>query len=248
MNDAQILFYSNKCKYCRDLIKILSNESLIPKTLICTDNNLNLPKDITQTPTLIVSNINEPLVGKKAFEWVKTKKQFNQPSNNIKYASSLIFNETIMNSHNDFANYDSNDAYAFIADDKETNTIWGKAGVEDKIIVTVPELDAINKKIQTLRVKQRLSERKKKEKALSIEKSTNKVQTIRQLCKKKNINIKQFADFISHKKSTINQEPINNQTGRLLKRTIKPPSLGTVNHLIFMGWIRAFAHSLSRIL
>lgn len=73
-----MLFYSRTCKACSDLLFLLKNEKMLAYfKLICVDDILdNIPKSITQVPTLLLTNINKPLVCKEIFEWIKTVKSF----------------------------------------------------------------------------------------------------------------------------------------------------------------------------
>lgn len=67
-----LFFYSNYCKYSLLLIKIIENENMDDKfKYICIDNNNTIPEQIYRVPTLVVHDIDVPLQGKNAFEWVK---------------------------------------------------------------------------------------------------------------------------------------------------------------------------------
>ena len=79
-NNTYILFYSNKCPTCLDLIKILQNENLINYfSLFSVDERLNkLPIPIEVVPTMIVPEANKPLVAHEAFEWIKKIKFIKQ--------------------------------------------------------------------------------------------------------------------------------------------------------------------------
>ena len=78
-NNMNILFYSQKCEYCRNLLLLLKNENFIRYfKLICVDDKLDkLPPDM-KVPTMIVVNINKPLVAQEAFEWVQQMKFIRQ--------------------------------------------------------------------------------------------------------------------------------------------------------------------------
>lgn len=75
-----IIFYSRNCYTCQNLIKVLQNENLLSFfKLYCVDNRLNqLPVHIKMVPTMIVTNVNRPLVGKETFEWIKKVKFIRQ--------------------------------------------------------------------------------------------------------------------------------------------------------------------------
>ena len=93
----KILFYSTKCGFC---LKILENIKLLDINdikFICIDNNNNLPSKLEKVPTLIIPDINEPLVGNKAFKWLEMQKNFNNSTNNINFAEKFddsIFSNT----------------------------------------------------------------------------------------------------------------------------------------------------------
>ena len=80
-----LLFYSEYCKFSKLLIKKLEDENLINEfKLIDIKTVKELPKIITNVPTIIVKNINRPLVGIHAFNWIENTKYFYQKTNNIK--------------------------------------------------------------------------------------------------------------------------------------------------------------------
>ena len=80
----KILFYSNKCKHCKKLFELIESKNLKDDfKLVNVDNNKNVPKDITQVPTIFEVDLNIVLTGKKAFEYVLSQKYFNLQSNNI---------------------------------------------------------------------------------------------------------------------------------------------------------------------
>jgi len=74
-NNMNILFYSQKCDTCRNLLILLKNENLISYfKLISVDDKLDkLPQNM-RVPTMIVINLNKPLVAQETFEWVKQMK------------------------------------------------------------------------------------------------------------------------------------------------------------------------------
>ena len=79
MNNINTLFYSTKCKTCNFLIQLLQKEKLLKYfKLICVDNKKNkLPAFIEAVPTMIVRQINKPLVAEETFRWVETYKKMN---------------------------------------------------------------------------------------------------------------------------------------------------------------------------
>jgi len=82
------IYLSSRCKYCRDLLtKIRDND--INVELINIDKD-PYPNEVKSVPTLIESNLLNPLIGKKVFEWVENQKYFNQKSNNINLSKNII--------------------------------------------------------------------------------------------------------------------------------------------------------------
>jgi len=78
----KVLFYSNNCQYCVEIIKKI-NESSMKELIkmVCIDTN---PFDNIKTvPTIIDSDYKEILEGKKAFDYIKNKDFFNFSTNNV---------------------------------------------------------------------------------------------------------------------------------------------------------------------
>jgi hypothetical protein len=82
------IYLSNKCKYCKDLL-IKIKEMNMNVDLINIDRE-SYPSIIKSVPTLIADEFNNPLVGKKVFEWVDNYKYFYQKSNNIMLSKNIV--------------------------------------------------------------------------------------------------------------------------------------------------------------
>lgn len=79
----KILFYSNKCKFCNEIIsKLKETDSYNSFNLINIDET-KVPSKIKVVPTIIDPEIKNLLEGKKAFEYLYNKKYFNIPTNNF---------------------------------------------------------------------------------------------------------------------------------------------------------------------
>ena len=95
-----LFFYSNHCKYSLLLIKIIANENMDDRfKYICIDDNNTIPVEIYRVPTLVVHNVDVPLEGKNAFDWVKVasrmkRAKMNNQSNALVINDSRAFNET----------------------------------------------------------------------------------------------------------------------------------------------------------
>lgn len=83
MNSSNILFYSEKCKYCYKLLQEIKTRNLEGVfKFVCADTT-KVPSIITSVPTIVVRQCTKPLVGKDAFNWVANQTFFNIPTNNI---------------------------------------------------------------------------------------------------------------------------------------------------------------------
>ena len=79
----KVIFYSSKCEHCNKLISYLDKYNIKNQfKLINIDKLDKIPKDIDIVPTIIDSNINQPLKGKKAFDYINNLKYFNNSTNN----------------------------------------------------------------------------------------------------------------------------------------------------------------------
>ena len=80
-NPSNILFYSIKCKDCRQLIMIMNNNKILQNFKLISVEENNIPNGIKIVPTLIVKGINSPLEGINAFKWVDSLKYINSNRN-----------------------------------------------------------------------------------------------------------------------------------------------------------------------
>jgi hypothetical protein len=78
-----IIYYSDKCKFCAQLLIAIKSANLSNLKLVNIDFQI-YPKDlVSSVPTLIGEDIIKPLVGKEVFQWVNNQRFFNSSSNNI---------------------------------------------------------------------------------------------------------------------------------------------------------------------
>ena len=91
----KVLFYSNHCEYSNKLLAYLDKHNIknIFK-LVCIDN-VDPPKEIDIVPTIVDSELTQPLKGKKAFDYLFNLKYFNNPTNNIELVKDLPSNTDI---------------------------------------------------------------------------------------------------------------------------------------------------------
>lgn len=79
----KILFYSNECKYCNELISKIKETELINQFTLININESEIPETIKVVPTIIDSEYKDLLEGKKAFEYIFNNKYFNNKTNNL---------------------------------------------------------------------------------------------------------------------------------------------------------------------
>ena len=123
-----IIYYSNFCPNCKDLLKELDNDSLINNfQKICIDEiKTELPSFLKEVPTIIVPDYNEPLVGINAFKWIKWKLQ--QDDNNIvkkdlnPYNNSSFSNAYSSLEDNNNLHFDNNSNFTNLSDDNKIIT------------------------------------------------------------------------------------------------------------------------------
>jgi hypothetical protein len=116
------------------------------------------PKEIDIVPTIIDTELNQPLKGKKAFEYLLNIKYFNNPTNNVEYLKELPPNPNIpedekaekgkiinleINNNNTSINTDSyiNDMFT---SSKNTNLVSEKTRTNNNNIVIPKYNDLIN--------------------------------------------------------------------------------------------------------
>ena len=79
----KILFYSNKCKFCIEIISKLKESDVYDSFKLINIDETKVPSKIKVVPTIIDSEIKDLLEGKKAFEYLYNNKYFNIPTNNF---------------------------------------------------------------------------------------------------------------------------------------------------------------------
>ena len=79
----KILFYSNKCKFCIEIISKLKESDVYHSFKLINIDETKVPSKIKVVPTIIDSEIKDLLEGKKAFEYLYNNKYFNIPTNNF---------------------------------------------------------------------------------------------------------------------------------------------------------------------
>ena len=69
MVEKNLLFYSNQCKYCKELAQLLNKYNITDQfiTICVDDKNLKLPKIVTSVPLIIMKESNLILEGDQIF-------------------------------------------------------------------------------------------------------------------------------------------------------------------------------------
>ncbi len=91
----KVVFYSEQCDYCKKLLAYLEKYNIKPLFKLINIDKTQAPKEIDIVPTIIDTELNQPLKGKKAFEYLLNVKYFNNPTNNIDYIKELPPNPEI---------------------------------------------------------------------------------------------------------------------------------------------------------
>jgi len=91
----KVIFYSEQCDYCKKLLQYLDKYNIKSLFKLINIDKTQAPEDIDIVPTIIDTELNQPLKGKKAFEYLLHVKYFNNPTNNIDYIKELPINPDI---------------------------------------------------------------------------------------------------------------------------------------------------------
>jgi len=91
----KIVFYSDNCEYSRKLLLYLDKYNIKTMFKLVNIDGVNAPKEIDIVPTIVDTDLNQPLKGKKAFEYLLNIKYFNNPTNNIDHVKELPPNPDI---------------------------------------------------------------------------------------------------------------------------------------------------------
>jgi len=91
----KVVFYSEQCDYCKKLLVYLEKYNIKSLFKLINIDKTPAPTEIDIVPTIIDTELNQPLRGKKAFEYLLNIKYFNNPTNNIEYIKELPPNPEI---------------------------------------------------------------------------------------------------------------------------------------------------------
>ena len=104
----KIIFYSDKCQYCNNMMIYLDKHNIKSLFKLVNIDKVDYPKEIDIVPTIIDTELTQPLKGKKAFEYLLNIKYFNNPTNNIEYVKDLPENPNIPEDEKAVQNNSSN--------------------------------------------------------------------------------------------------------------------------------------------
>ena len=91
----KVIFYSDNCQYCNNMLTYLDKNNIRSLFKLINIDVIEPPKEIDIVPTIIDTELTQPLKGKKAFEYLLNIKYFNNPTNNIDYIKDLPENPNI---------------------------------------------------------------------------------------------------------------------------------------------------------
>jgi hypothetical protein len=91
----KVVYYSEQCEYSKKLLAYLDKNNIKNLFKFVNIDNTDVPDTIDKVPLIIDSNLNEPMKGKKAFEYLLNLKYFNNPTNNIEHVKELPANPNI---------------------------------------------------------------------------------------------------------------------------------------------------------
>ena len=144
----KIIFYSDKCQYSNNMLGYLDKHNIKSLFKLVNIDIIDPPKEIDTVPTIVDTELVQPLKGKKAFEYLLNIKYFNNPTNNIEYIQYLPDNPIIPEDdkavQNNIINLEINkNILDFDSTNKEVPTI-------EKETTTIKNNNISNKKLSTL--------------------------------------------------------------------------------------------------
>jgi hypothetical protein len=172
MGNENILFYSKKCKFCSQIINLISDiDSLEKYKFICIDNERNKYPYIQRVPTLIIKQIKQPLIGINAFNWIKSTAHFNRITNNINAKPNKFINSKenpllydVNKGPNGMKNkHTSENNFTFIKNNINSIDNISYINSKQEDIYTLPEGSKIDKKNQKKKLNALMTRRAKQD-------------------------------------------------------------------------------------
>lgn len=148
MENNKIIFYSNKCKYCKDLINLMNDNNIKDYKLINIDNiDKNKINFLQRVPTLLIPE-KIPLIGINAFNYIKSNLYFNNNTNNINYNPNKLLNDDLLiNHHDNNKNLKYKYNYSYLDKNKIEFDKYDILNNNDKMNI-YPEINKLNDKNQ----------------------------------------------------------------------------------------------------
>ena len=140
-SNTYIVYYSNYCLNSKEFINILCKTPVYNKFIKVnvSDANVNIPPFVKSVPTIIVPNVNRPLVGEEVFKWLDETSE--KRINNVEEAINPYHPDEMDNNMGDNYSYlDFNDT----EQPMEHNFVYIKKG--EQKIETPPEDDYVSTK------------------------------------------------------------------------------------------------------
>jgi hypothetical protein len=153
--NTNVIFYSKKCETSFKLLQLLEKEQFLQCfKLLCVDNIIDkLPPQITAVPTMIVKNVNKPLMPKECFDWVKQMVE----------ARNMNSNENI-NGYNTFEQSKFSDVFTFLkSDDALEQSFFKYKDEKNNAIYTAPLEGKLNMTEQKKKINELEKSRKQQE-------------------------------------------------------------------------------------
>jgi hypothetical protein len=91
----KVVFYSEQCEYSKKLLAYLEKNNIKNLFKLVNIDETDVPNDIDVVPSIVDTELNQPMKGKKAFEYLLNLKYFNNPTNNVDYVKELPPNPNI---------------------------------------------------------------------------------------------------------------------------------------------------------
>lgn len=149
--NINILYYSNRCNTCTNLIKVLESDNILNQfKQICIDSFLEkkqihlLPHQIKKVPTMLIGSMGKMFEGEDTFKWVNTVRLMKKKTleNQPEKKGPIGFVKTEMS--------EFSDKFAYLSVDLPMPHTFFDVGSEEKnAIYTAPEQKKINKREQS---------------------------------------------------------------------------------------------------
>lgn len=109
--DKDIIFYSNFCTYCKEILTQISKTPLNDKlTYICVDDkNIQLPPFVQAVPTIYLTKEQKIIVDEALSDWIKSKTSVQESGDVMAYMGNGDFSAS-------FSNLDDSPDKSFVSD------------------------------------------------------------------------------------------------------------------------------------